>query len=142
MPTLTLDTRRKDTPQDSFRDFPTPFEVLRRRLPGYRFTPPPVDNTGLVKSDWIAGIFMLMRSETYRRINGFDEKYHLYFEDVDFCARARLAGLKVLVDTNVRVQHDAHRASRKKLIYLFWHIQSAFRFFTSPVYKRLFTSRN
>ena len=80
---------------------------------------------------------MFMRSETYRVLNGFDEKYRLYFEDVDFCARAQLAGLKILVDTNIRIQHDAHHASRKNLIYLFWHIQSAFRFFTSPVYKKI-----
>ncbi len=124
--------------QDSFRDFPTPFEIVRRRLPAYRFTHPPVDEAGLVSPDWIAGTFMLMRNETYRSINGFDQKYRLYFEDVDFCARARMAGLKLLVDTNVRIQHDAQRASRKKLVYMLWHVQSAIRFFTSPVYRKAF----
>jgi len=125
-------------PQDSFRDFPTPFEIIQRRLPGYHFTPPSMDNAGLVRPDWVAGIFMLMRSATYHGIKGFDERYRLYFEDVDFCARARLAGLKLIVDTNIRVWHDAQRASRNKLIYLLWHIQSAIRFFTSPVYKQVF----
>jgi len=125
-----------DVPQDSFRDFPTPFEVVRRRLPGYRYTFPLINSSRLVQPGWIAGIFMLMRSDSYRKIKGFDEKYRLYFEDVDFCARAQLAGLKLVVNTNVRVQHDAHRASRKKLIYLLWHIQSAIRFFTSPAYKK------
>jgi GT2 family glycosyltransferase len=122
--------------QDSYRDFPTPFEVIRRRLPNFQFVPPSADASGLVWPDWIAGMFMLMRRQTYLDINGFDEKYRLYFEDVDFCARAQLAGLKILVDTKVHVQHDAHRASRKKILYLLWHIQSAFRFFTSPVYKK------
>ena len=124
-------------PQDSYRDFPTPFEIIRRRLPGYRFVSPAIDATGLVIPDWIAGMFMLMASETFRSLSGFDEKYHLYFEDVDFCARAKLAGLKLLVDTNVRVFHDAQRASRNNIIYLLWHIQSAIRFFTSSVYKKL-----
>lgn len=124
-------------PQDSFRDFPTPIEVLRRRMPGYRFSPPTVGANGLVQPDWIAGFFMLMKSETYRELNGFDEKFRLYFEDVDFCARARLAGMKILVDTYQRIQHNAHRASRKKLIFLLWHIRSAIRFFTSPVYKKV-----
>ena len=121
--------------QDSYRKFPTPFQIIQRRLPGYRFSPPSSDTSGLVQPDWIAGIFMLMKSESYRDLNGFDEKYRLYFEDVDFCARAQLVGLKLLVDTNVHVQHNAQRSSRKKLIYLLWHIQSAFRFFSSPVYK-------
>jgi N-acetylglucosaminyl-diphospho-decaprenol L-rhamnosyltransferase len=124
-------------PQDSFRAFPTPFEVVRRRLPGYRFMPPAKDEAGLVRPDWFAGMFMLMKSETFIQLQGFDERYHLYFEDVDFCARAQLAGLKLVVDTNIRVQHNAHRASRKKFVYLLWHLQSALRFFTSPVYKRI-----
>jgi GT2 family glycosyltransferase len=80
-------------------------------------------------------MFMLMKSATYREIRGFDERYRLYFEDVEFCARARLAGLKLMVDTNVKIQHNAHRASRKEFIYLLWHLQSAIRFFTSPTYK-------
>jgi hypothetical protein len=106
-------------------------------LPGYHFIPPAANVDGLVEPDWIAGIFMLMKSETYREINGLDEKYRLYFEDVDFCARAKLAGLKLIVDTNTRIQHNAHRASRRKLVYLLWHIQSAVRFFTSPTYKKV-----
>jgi hypothetical protein len=123
-------------PQDSFRDFPTPFEIIRRRLPGYRFVPTSVKINRLIQPDWIAGMFMLMRSETYQKFNGFNEKYRLYFEDVDFCARAQIAGLKIVVDTNIRVQHNAHRASRRNPIYLLWHLQSAIRFFTSPTYKK------
>ena len=119
-----------NTLQDSYRKFPTPFQIVQRRLLGYQFSSPSPDASGLVQPDWIAGIFMLMKSETYRDLNGFDEKYRLYFEDVDFCARAQLAGLKLVVDTNVYVQHDAQRSSRKELIYLLWHIQSAFRFFS------------
>ena len=125
----------KGVHQDSFRNFPTPFEIIRRRFPGYRYIPPFVDSSGLAYPEWIAGIFMFMESETYRKIKGFNEKYRLYFEDVELCARAQLAGLKLVVDTNVYVRHDADRASRKKLIYLLWHIQSAIRFFTSPVYR-------
>ena len=65
-----------------------------------------------------------------------DEKYRLYFEDVDFCTRARLKGMKLLVDPQIQVRHDAQRSSRRKLYYLFLHTQSALRFFTSPVYRQ------
>ena len=121
--------------QDSFRDLPTPFEIVRRRLPGHNFDFSSSEISELIRPDWLSGLFLLMRSETYRGLGGLDETYHLYFEDVEFCTRARLSGLKLLVDTTIRVQHDAHHASRKKLIYLLWHIQSAIRFFTSPTYK-------
>ena len=121
--------------QDSFRELPTPLDIIRRRFPGYRFDYAIAESNELIQPDWVPGIFFIMRSIAYRELGGMNEKYRLYFEDVEFCTRARLAGLKLLVDTNLRIQHDAHRASRKRLIYLIWHIQSAIRFFSSSVYK-------
>jgi N-acetylglucosaminyl-diphospho-decaprenol L-rhamnosyltransferase len=122
--------------QDSFRALPAPLDIIRRRLPGYHPIPIPPDADGTVRPDWVAGIFLLMRSETYRKLKGFDERYRLYFEDVDLCTRARLAGLKLLVDTGVHIRHDAQRASSRNFRYLLWHIRSAFHFYTSPVYKQ------
>jgi GT2 family glycosyltransferase len=122
--------------QDSFRAIPTPLELLRRRLPGYQFQPYQPDQNGLIRPDWMAGMFWFMESETYLRLGGMDARYRLYFEDVDFCTRARLAGIEVLGDTHVSIRHDARRASRTRLFYLMLHTQSALRFFTSPVYRQ------
>jgi N-acetylglucosaminyl-diphospho-decaprenol L-rhamnosyltransferase len=123
--------------QDSFRNFPSPLSLLKRKLPGYRFSPLPPDDLGLIHPNWIAGMFMLMQRENYQQLGGFDEKFHLYFEDVDLCARARNLGFLPLVDTNLHIQHDAQRSSRKSFRYLLWHIQSAIQFFRSKVYKDL-----
>ena len=122
--------------QDSIRTLPSPFELIRRRLPGYVFNSPQPDRDGLIHPDWIAGMFWLMPAETYRKLGGMDKKFRLYLEDVDFCTRARLRGMKIMVDANVQVRHDAQRSSRKSVKYLFWHVQSAFKFFTSEVYFR------
>ena len=122
--------------QDSTRSLPTPMELIRRRLPGYHFISPEPDDDGLIHPDWIAAMFWLMPSDTYRALQGMDERFKLYFEDVDFCTRARLKGMKIVADTNLQVQHDAQRSSHKKLYYLFLHVQSAFRFFISPVYRQ------
>jgi GT2 family glycosyltransferase len=122
--------------QDSFRALPTPSEIIRRRLPGYQFKPFQPDNEGLIHPDWMAGMFWLMKADTYRQLGGMDERYRLYFEDVDFCTRARLKGMKLLVNSRVQVRHDAQRSSRKKMFYLFLHTRSAVRFFASPVYRQ------
>ena len=122
--------------QDSFRSLPTPFELIRRRLPGYTFKPYQPDSDGMVRPDWIAGMFWLVRSEAYRQLGGMDEKFFLYLEDVDFCTRARLRGMKILVDTKIQIIHEAKRSSRKSLKYLFLHLQSAILFFTSKVYRQ------
>ena len=124
------------TAQDSFRAMPSPFEIIRRRLPGYKFKPYQPDGEGLIYPDWMAGMFWLMKADTYRQLGGMDKKYRLYFEDVDFCTRARLNGMKLLVDSRTQVRHDAQRSSRRKLYYLFLHTQSALRFFTSPIYRQ------
>ena len=120
--------------QDSFRTLPTPVELIRRRLPGYTFKPYLPDSDGIVRPDWIAGMFWLVRSESYRQLGGMDKKFFLYLEDVDFCTRARLRGMKILVDSNIQVIHEAKRSSRKSLKYFFLHIQSAILFFASSVY--------
>lgn len=122
--------------QDSFRSLPTPFEIIRRRLPGYRFEAPQPGSEGMVHPDWIAGMFWLMASDVYRELGGMDDRYRLYFEDVDFCTRARLAGLKLVVDLRTQVRHDAQRSSRRNFYYILLHTQSALRFFTSSVYWR------
>lgn len=122
--------------QDSFRPLPSPIELIRRRLPGYHFDASPPDAKGLVYPDWIAAMFWLMPSSTYHTLQGMDEKFRLYFEDVDFCTRLKLQGMKIIVDTHLQVQHDAQRSSRKSTYYLFLHTQSAVRFFTSSVYRQ------
>ena len=123
--------------QDSFRPLPTPFELIQRRLPGYIFKPYQPDRDGMIHPDWIAGMFWLVRSDSYRQLGGMDKRFKLYLEDVDFCTRARLRGMKIMGDTNVQVRHDAQRSSRRKLYYLYLHFQSAFRFFMSPVYRQI-----
>jgi N-acetylglucosaminyl-diphospho-decaprenol L-rhamnosyltransferase len=123
--------------QDSFRRFPTPGVLFQRRVLHRGLHPMPFVRGELVNPDWIAGIFMLMPAVVFREMGGFDERYRMYFEDVDFCARARLAGMRFGVDTNVAVQHEAHRSSRKSWRYFLWHVLSALRFFTSPVYRQI-----
>jgi N-acetylglucosaminyl-diphospho-decaprenol L-rhamnosyltransferase len=120
--------------QDSFRDLPTPLELTKRRILRQTTLDRSVLSGELVSPDWIAAIFLLMRADTYRKLGGLNERYYLYFEDVDFCCRARLAGLTLLVDTRLKVIHNAQRASRRDPRYLAWHLQSAWRFFTSHVY--------
>jgi len=125
------------TVQDANRSLPTPFELIRRRMPGYTFDPPLPGPDGMIRPDWIAGMFWLVRSESYRQLGGMDKRYRLYLEDVDFCSRARLRGMKIMVAANIQVRHDAQRSSRRKLYYLFLHFQSALRFFLSPVYREI-----
>ena len=78
--------------------------------------------------DWIAGMFMLVKSNHFRNIRGFDEKFFMYLEDVDICKRTYSDGGVVIVDPREKVIHDARRASFKSFQHLKWHILSLIRF--------------
>ena len=45
----------------------------------------------------VTGACLLVRTDLFRRLGGFDEGYPFYWEDVDVCARAREAGARVFV---------------------------------------------
>lgn len=114
--------------EDSARKFPTPVTVIKRYLMKQRQIDYPVKDE-LIYPDWIAGMFMLFRSEVFKKINGFDEAYFLYCEDVDLCARLRALKYKIILNPQVSVIHSAQRSSHKKLQFFKWHIRSLLRFF-------------
>jgi hypothetical protein len=73
-------------------------------------------------------MFMLLRSEVFRSVGGFDEAYFLYYEDVDLCRRLRAAGKYALYNPKAGVVHDARRASRREFALMRRHAASMLRF--------------
>jgi N-acetylglucosaminyl-diphospho-decaprenol L-rhamnosyltransferase len=51
----------------------------------------------VAERDAIDGTIMLVTSEMVRSIGGFDERFFMYWEETDFCLRARRAGWRVVV---------------------------------------------
>jgi GT2 family glycosyltransferase len=122
--------------QDSARALPSPWTMVKRLLmPGYGSLAGLDDLPS--RPDWIAGLFMLMPSEVFRHLGGMDERYFLYFEDVDFCCRARMASYRLFVNQQVAVVHEARRLSRRDPKYAAWHLRSAVRFFASEPYRKI-----
>lgn len=117
--------------EDNARRFPTPWN-LALKLAGvddgrYHLAPQPASEPRAV--EWVAGMFLLFRAEAFRDVGGFDAKFHLYYEDVDICARLWKSGWKVMCDPGVTVVHEAQRASRHNLRYMRWHAASMARYF-------------
>jgi GT2 family glycosyltransferase len=55
--------------------------------------------------DWICGASMLIRPAVLEAIGGMDENYFLYFEETDFCYRAKKAGFATWYVPDSRVMH-------------------------------------
>lgn len=120
----------RGTVEDNARHFPTPSGLWRkaRGIDDGRY--PLAPGEGKARSvEWTAGMFLLFRSEAFRSVGGFDDRFHLYYEDVDICARLWQAGWKVVCDPRVVVIHDAQRASHQKPRYMAWHAASMARYF-------------
>ena len=55
--------------------------------------------------DWVSGACMAIRREVLDAIGPFDEGFFLYYEEVDFCRRARRAGWSCWLAADARVMH-------------------------------------
>lgn len=115
------------TLEDSARRWPTVARLVRSRLrrgTGIDY----VQANEPLTVDWIAGMFMLFTATAYRAVGGFDERYFMYYEDVDICRRMWRSGREVLWVGSTALVHDASRASRRNLRHLRWHVSSLLRF--------------
>ena len=62
--------------------------------------------------DHILGAAMLVKRHLWTQIGGFDDKYALYFEETDWCYRARQAGWKLAyIPTPTIMHYGAHTTS-------------------------------
>ncbi len=81
----------------------------------------PVDTVSAVRDiPYASGAAFAIRADLFRELGGFTEELFLYQEDLELCWRARLRGLRVVVDPAANVLHDyvLERADRRKEYYL------------------------
>jgi GT2 family glycosyltransferase len=77
-----------------------------------------------------SGCCMLVRAETIKAIEGFDERYFLYFEDFDLSLR--IAGLgRVVYFPPMKIVHHGGYAASKGFMHVKLFMQSGIRFFNN-----------
>lgn len=62
--------------------------------------------------DLVSACAVLVRAEVFERVGPFDERYFLYFEDVDWALRARRAGFGCRLVHGAVVRHRGSAAAR------------------------------
>lgn len=63
----------------------------------------------VVRTSFVTGCAMFVRSRVFESIGFFDKKFYLYYEDVDFCQKARLKKFDAYYVPNALVWHkNAH----------------------------------
>lgn len=76
----------------------------------------------------LSGCFMFFRNTVLQQIQGFDERFFMYMEDVDISRRSG-AVAKNLHFPRVTIYHEHGKGSYKSLKLLWYHISSVFRYF-------------
>jgi len=110
--------------QYSCREFYTlPTLLLRRSFLGQIFPGRALVQRHLMASwdhasarevDWLLGAFLMVRREAIESVGMMDERFFLYFEDVDWCFRMRRSGWKVNYLPTAEAIHHHYRHSARK----------------------------
>lgn len=122
--------------ENNARRYPTPFTILKKAVAGSTGLDYPQSDT-IIEPEWVGGMFMLFSRNCFESIKGFDERYFLYYEDVDICARLKMAKFPVLLCPKAQAIHDGRGDSHHDLKFMQWHLQSMARFFTSKGFWKL-----
>lgn len=93
--------------------FPGPGPVVARALGLDRLAPrvfPPHfmtewDHGETCRVDQVMGACLFVRRRVFEKLGGFDERFFVYFDDVDLCLRARQGGYAVVYYAGARAVH-------------------------------------
>lgn len=76
-----------------------------------------------------SGCCMLIKSDIYKKLNGFDDRYFMYFEDYDLCLEIEKLGYQIIYNPFAKFVHfygkEAHK--NRKLFNIF--MMSMYKFF-------------
>jgi len=78
-----------------------------------RLDPQSLSNADPFQVDYVTGCGMLVRRKVFERIGSFDARYFMYFEDADFCRRARDAGFTVWCVPQARMRHKVSLSAQR-----------------------------
>lgn len=81
------------------------------------------------RPEWVSGVAMLVRRTDFAALGGFDERFNMYFEDVDFCQRIHEQGKSVVRVTSAGVVHLGGRSWQVHSDQVRCFHESKFRYF-------------
>ncbi|PIP63326.1 hypothetical protein CO165_03610 [Candidatus Roizmanbacteria bacterium CG_4_9_14_3_um_filter_33_18] len=73
-----------------------------------------------IASDFVSGSLMFIKKKVIDKIGFFNEKYFMYYEDVDYCYRAKKVGFKIGIDSKISYEHfEVSQDDPQKEFFLF-----------------------
>lgn len=72
-------------------------------------------NSAIIYPEWVSGSVVLISKSNFDRVGGWDDRYWLYYEDVDLCWRAASIGGKIAIDQQISVIHNHGGSTRRNM---------------------------
>lgn len=86
--------------------------------------------------EYVTGACLLLRRQALQEVGPLDERFFMYFEETDWCYRARQAGWEVWYCAEAEVQHLEGRAAQRALGFAQRQFQKSYRLFVAKHYGR------
>ena len=83
----------------------------------------------ITKVDWVSGACMMINRKTFETLQGFDEHFFMYMEDMELCFRARLEGFSSYFYPGVKLVHQSLGSSNR--VFAIKHIHKGILYFYS-----------
>lgn len=107
-----------------WRNSPAAWETLLTGLRLHKLLPRRVRGELLLAEHWdysrrrevgmLSGAAMLVKREVIEEVGGFDERFHMYGEDNEWCSRITRAGWKLVFEPAAVIMHHGARSSSKR----------------------------
>lgn len=82
-------------------------------------------NTDPFEVHYISGCCMMIKREVFEKIGLFDEHFFMYYEDVDFCLRAKARGLQSYVVPEAKIYHELSNSLKTNAQTIYYLIRSS-----------------
>jgi GT2 family glycosyltransferase len=99
-------------------------KLQKKQLDRYEYRDLIPNTSNSLNIELMSGCYMLIRTPVLKLINGFDERYFLYFEDFDLSRRLQTKQLVL----EVKIQHFGGNSSRKGIKHILMFLRSMLRF--------------
>ncbi|MBE6895365.1 MAG: glycosyltransferase family 2 protein [Ruminococcaceae bacterium] len=93
-----------------------------------------LDHSKSFEAEFCTGCFSVLRTDVFKKINGFDPQYFLYFEDADITMEAKKHG-KAFYNPDATVVHLWHRETAKSFKPFMLQLKSMFIYMKKWGYK-------
>jgi len=89
-----------------------PFRSLERLIKGREYSKHYLSTAPITFPDWISGAFVLIRKNDFQELGGWDERFWMYYEDMDLSKRAADKGWKRVMYNELVCVHSHGGSSR------------------------------